>query len=227
MPFTAGKNRYSSLLVLNSREGEVVPNRKSGLILVLALLAVVCIYESLQSTKSSTNVSAVQTSGTIGVYWDSSCSKTVSSIDWGTLQLGETKNIIVYARNEGTETVFLTVTASNFVPAITSVYLNFAYSCIGHKLRPNSTVQVTQALSVSSSTNGVSTFSFEMTFQGTTYVEGDLNGDGVVEMRDFVLFLNAFGSTSRDARWNPDADLNEDGVVHIYDMVLLSERWSP
>ena len=48
-------------------------------------------------------------------------------------------------------------------------------------------------------------------------VEGDLNGDGVVNVQDMVLLSVSMGQTGE----NP-ADLNGDGVVNIQDLVLLS-----
>jgi parallel beta-helix repeat protein len=47
---------------------------------------------------------------------------------------------------------------------------------------------------------------------------GDINGDGVVDMKDIYGVALAFGSYPGHRRWNPDADLNQDGKVDIKDI---------
>lgn len=199
--------------------------RTYRLSLILTLLATVCMFEFLYLKDPVANVSAVEASGSVGVYLDASCSRRAYSIDWGVLSPGETKNVVVYVRNEGNQTVFLSVTASNFAPAEASNCLSFAWSCEGHKIKVNRAVQVTPSLFVSPSTTGISAFSFDLTFEGRTYIAGDLNGDGVVNMYDALLFSLAYKSTPRDKWWNPDADLNEDGTVDIYDALVFGARW--
>jgi hypothetical protein len=45
----------------------------------------------------------------------------------------------------------------------------------------------------------------------------DLNNDGVCDTADFMLFLDAFGSSTGDPNFNPDADYFNDGVVGLDD----------
>jgi hypothetical protein len=53
-------------------------------------------------------------------------------------------------------------------------------------------------------------------------IPGDLNGDGVVDIFDAILFAKAFDSRPGLPNWNPAADLNGDGVVDIFDAILLA-----
>lgn len=48
-------------------------------------------------------------------------------------------------------------------------------------------------------------------------VEGDVNGDGIVDMNDYSAFIAAYGSTEDSDNYNVAADLNEDGVVNMID----------
>jgi hypothetical protein len=48
---------------------------------------------------------------------------------------------------------------------------------------------------------------------------GDINNDGVVNIQDYVLLSNAFGTN------NSSADLNKDGIVNIQDYVILSNNF--
>jgi len=51
--------------------------------------------------------------------------------------------------------------------------------------------------------------------------EGDVNGDGIVDIRDLSAAATAFGATPDDPRWNPGADLNSDGLVNVIDLVIV------
>ena len=53
-------------------------------------------------------------------------------------------------------------------------------------------------------------------------LKGDLNGDGVVDIRDIAIAALAFGSFPDHPRWNPIADTNEDNKVDIRDIALIA-----
>jgi hypothetical protein len=55
-----------------------------------------------------------------------------------------------------------------------------------------------------------------------------------VDIRDAILFSNAFGSHRADydyqgelasPNWNPEADLNGDGIINILDLILLAANF--
>jgi hypothetical protein len=50
-------------------------------------------------------------------------------------------------------------------------------------------------------------------------IPGDVNGDGSVNILDYTLLSNAFGTS------NPDADFNSDGIVNILDFQILSNNF--
>ncbi len=52
-----------------------------------------------------------------------------------------------------------------------------------------------------------------------TELEGDINSDGVVNILDYTLLSNAFGTS------NVDADINNDGTVNILDYTILSNNF--
>jgi hypothetical protein len=54
---------------------------------------------------------------------------------------------------------------------------------------------------------------------------GDLNGDGVVDIFDAIIFSDAFGSKPGDPNWNPYADFNGDGVIDIYDAITFASHF--
>jgi hypothetical protein len=54
---------------------------------------------------------------------------------------------------------------------------------------------------------------------------GDINGDGVVELMDFSIMTDAYGSYPGHPRWNPECDLNQDGRVELMDFMLISNNY--
>lgn len=53
--------------------------------------------------------------------------------------------------------------------------------------------------------------------------QGDLNGDGVVDVADLLILLSQWGPCPRDAGCT--ADLNDDGTVDVADMLILLANW--
>jgi photosystem II stability/assembly factor-like uncharacterized protein len=58
-----------------------------------------------------------------------------------------------------------------------------------------------------------------------TLLAGDINDDNVVDLNDFGLLAEAFGSAAGSTNWNPNADLNCDGVVDLNDFSLLATNF--
>jgi len=48
---------------------------------------------------------------------------------------------------------------------------------------------------------------------------GDCDGNGVVDVFDVIIIVNAFGSTPGDPNWDPRADLDGNGVVDVFDVI--------
>ncbi len=51
---------------------------------------------------------------------------------------------------------------------------------------------------------------------------GDVNGDEIVDMKDILAVVRAFGSYPEHPRWDVDADINFDGKISIFDVVLVA-----
>ncbi len=54
---------------------------------------------------------------------------------------------------------------------------------------------------------------------------GDINRDGKVDNQDLIQLNQAFGATSGDSNWNPDADLNKDGIIDSQDLRILGNNY--
>lgn len=56
-------------------------------------------------------------------------------------------------------------------------------------------------------------------------LQGDINGDGTVNILDAITLGNAFLTTPSSSSWNPNADINGDNVVNILDAIILSNNF--
>lgn len=62
-------------------------------------------------------------------------------------------------------------------------------------------------------------------FSNLKIILGDLTHDGIVDIYDALTFSNAFGSSSGDPNWNPEADMNSDGKIDIFDLIMIAMRF--
>jgi parallel beta-helix repeat protein len=57
------------------------------------------------------------------------------------------------------------------------------------------------------------------------YINGDLNHDGKVDIKDVATAAAAFGSYPGHPRWNSAADVNQDGKIDIKDISLIAKNF--
>jgi hypothetical protein len=51
----------------------------------------------------------------------------------------------------------------------------------------------------------------------------DLNGDGIVNVKDLVIVAMAYGTSTGEARFDASADLNQDGSVNVADLYIIGQ----
>jgi len=60
-------------------------------------------------------------------------------------------------------------------------------------------------------------------------IDGDVTGDGVIDIVDIVILVLRFGSKPGEPMWDPWVDLNQDGIIDIIDLVMIAihfgETW--
>ncbi len=54
-------------------------------------------------------------------------------------------------------------------------------------------------------------------------IQGDVNGDGIVDIDDLTLIGETYGSTLEDQSWDANADVNCDEVIDIYDLAICGK----
>lgn len=196
---------------------------KGTFIFVVVSLVLLALIFSL-TTRTVTNVSAVEAEG-LGVYWNPTCIDKVSSIEWGTLEPGSVKNIRVYIRNEADEPQFLSLSTINWNPSKAYDYITLRWNYDGRRIDLGEVLQIELRLSVYYYVEGISNFSFDILIAGSRNLQGDLNGDGVVDSTDHGIFGIAWASTVGEANYIPEADVNSDGTVDSTDLGLLGLNW--
>ncbi len=79
-------------------------------------------------------------------------------------------------------------------------------------------VYLRRTLSLDSRTDPLDNVQFGM-------IPGDCNGDNSVNLFDFLVLRQAFGSAPGSPNWNDRADLNRDGSVNLVDFVMLRSNY--
>jgi len=98
----------------------------------------------------------------VGVFWNSNCTNPISFIDWGMVEPGSMNNVTVYVRNEGNVAANISLATGNWNPSNASDNLTLSWNYDGRQLNPLEVVQVTLTLNISSSVQGIESFSFDI-----------------------------------------------------------------
>ena len=144
--------------------------------------------------------------------------------------VGDVVNIAVTVENYGTQTetfnvtVFYdnsTVRTQDVVDLGAGVQRNLAFSWNTTGVRPciNYTIKA-EASVVPNEINVVNNIYVDGAVK--VKMQGDINGDGVVDIWDLSKVAIAYGTFKGEPAYDPDADLNKDGVVDIADISIVS-----
>jgi hypothetical protein len=119
-----------------------------------------------QTSRKVPNAGTVEVIG-VGVYRDSGCTSILSSIDWGVLEPGSSKNFTCHIRNEGSSVSTLSMYTSNWNPSKASDYMSLSWDYGGQSIDADEAVQVTFTLTTDASIEGITSFSFDITIVGS------------------------------------------------------------
>jgi hypothetical protein len=145
-----------------------------GIIIVIAAMGLILtvvsagVLNSSQTLHSQGTLTPVQTTVNIGVYSDSACTQSASTLDWGALAAGGNTARSVWIKNIGTANTVLTMSTGDWTPANANQWLSLSWNKEGAVLAPNGVVQATLTLTVAQSVDtSITTFAFNIQITGT------------------------------------------------------------
>jgi len=133
---------------------------------VVVVLMMTSVLALLQSNMSITNSGIVGTVN-VGVYSDSACTQTVSSLTWGTINAGTSTVKTVYVKNLGSVTMTLNMTSNSWTPSNCLTYMSLTWDAGNASVAVGNHVQADFNLTVSPSITGVTAFSFTIVITGS------------------------------------------------------------
>jgi len=104
----------------------------------------------------------------VGVFWDSSCTNRVSSINWSLVEPGSLNNATVHIKNEGNSPVTLSLNTTNWNPTNAPNYIKLTWDYANQTIKPNdNALPVKLTLAVYSNITGITDFRFDIIITGT------------------------------------------------------------
>lgn len=154
------------MVKLKKNEFTVVVATLALIFYTLTLSVISQVTSSLQQNTTISNVGEVKGIG-VGIYWDQNCATEVSSINWGIIEPGSSKNVTVYIRNEGNSVASLTMSVSNWNPSNASDYIDLSWNYQGQVINVSEVLEVAFTLIISSEIQGITSFSFDIVIVGS------------------------------------------------------------
>lgn len=136
-------------------------------ILLICSVGMVSISGLLNTTKTLTSQGSINNSLSLGIYSDSACTTSVSSIAWGSLSPGGTITRTVYVKNLGTMTMTLQCIFTNWTPTNSTNYITLAWNRENTSLAPKASIAATFTMTVSSSIHDITNFSVDINVNAT------------------------------------------------------------
>jgi len=112
---------------------------------------------------SSATVKAVG----VGVYKDVNFTVSVTQIDWGIVEPGESKNFSAYIVNQSNVPITLSMTTEDWNPVNSSDFIALTWDYSGSEVAVDGYVFVTFVLTVDHAVSGIDAFSFTMVIVGS------------------------------------------------------------
>jgi hypothetical protein len=102
------------------------------------------------------------------VYSNSACTNAITSINWGSIEVGGSASQTIYVEDTGGAAMTLSISVSNWSPSTASTYLNLTWTGQGSQISAGKSLAVTLTLTVASNTpTSITSFSNSITISGT------------------------------------------------------------
>ncbi len=146
------------------------PSRKTQILAVVAvaaiaiLVTVVALYTVM--LQNPVNVTDLQTIG-VEVYWDANHMNEVSTIDWGYIETGGSKDVTIYFLNSGNTDIRLSMNSTNWSPQTAAEHITLDWDYQSQTLEPNRLLKTTLTLNVEPNVDGITSFAFDIIISAT------------------------------------------------------------
>ena len=134
--------------------------------ILLTAFSSLIVYGLVQNSYRINSTGHIKTVG-VAVYSDEDCTAAVTEIDWGYLEPGENKSVIVYIKNEGTIAVKLSHLTENWNPESAENYIFFSWDRENQILEADQIIPATLTLSIDENISGIDSFMFDIVIIGT------------------------------------------------------------
>jgi archaellum component FlaG (FlaF/FlaG flagellin family) len=132
-----------------------------------ALLLVTLLAYGALVTSKTIKTSGILASANLGVYSDSACAQSFSSIDWGIVSPSSSASKTFYIKNMGSSQLTLTMSVTNWDPSTANGPVTLNWNRQGATLAANQVLSATLTITVSSDASGLSTFAVDVVITGT------------------------------------------------------------
>ncbi len=120
----------------------------------------------MQWTQRIPNTATVKAVG-VGIYKDINFTVSVTQIDWGIVEAGESKNFSAYIVNRSNVPITLSMTTENWNPTNASNFISLTWNYDGSTITVDGYVFATFILSVDQATSGIDAFNFTIVVTGS------------------------------------------------------------
>jgi hypothetical protein len=133
------------------------------LFFALGSFTTIAVMQWTQRISSSATVKAVG----VGIYKDINFTVSVTQINWGIVEVGESKNFSAYIVNRSNVPINLSMKTESWSPVNASDFITLTWNYGGDQLPVGGYVFVTFVLHVSQTTSGLDAFSFTIVVTGS------------------------------------------------------------
>jgi hypothetical protein len=139
------------------------------LLTVVAVAAAGITLAAITANQNLPSSGTVTAGPNIGVYSNSACTNTVTSLNWGTIEAGGSTQQTIYIEDTGGAPMTLSITVTGWNPSTATNYITLTWTGQGQQIQPgaNNALAVTLTLSVSPSITGITNFGNSITISGT------------------------------------------------------------
>jgi uncharacterized protein YybS (DUF2232 family) len=135
--------------------------------LIITAIALTATTAAVLTTNQTVPLNGTINAVNLALYSDSACTQTLTTLNVGTINPGATATQTVYVKNTGNVPETLTMTTANWNPSNASTSLTLSWNRQSYVLPAGQSISAILTLTAAANTNGLTTFSCDVTLTGT------------------------------------------------------------